>query len=170
VWQIPEGNQYFDTENNTDGHYQDNRAEYFFGHIPELAAAGIVGLLFGAGNGGSTVHNDGKNDGVTNPASFCTTDGLSSGQICNTHTSLVSDDDGGYIRMQAQAYYASGGYGLGTSTPTAVTATSSPTPVPSTPTPTRTTVATVTATPTVTPTKTRTPTATPTATPKHKRH
>ena len=39
VWQVPEGNQYFDTENNTDGHYQDNRAEYFFGHVGELAQA-----------------------------------------------------------------------------------------------------------------------------------
>jgi len=56
VWQIPECNQYFGTENNTNGHYQDNRAEYFFGHMDELAQAGVIGLLFGAGNGGSTVN------------------------------------------------------------------------------------------------------------------
>lgn len=138
VWQIPEGNQYFDTVNNTNGHYQDNRAEYFFGHIGELQQAGIIGLLFGAGNGGSTVHTDGNGDGVTNPASFCTRDGLSSGQICNNHTSTVSDDDGGYIRQQAQAYYAS--LGSATATPTS-TATASPTATPtttSTPTPTST--------------------------------
>ncbi|HXT36593.1 MAG TPA: hypothetical protein VN837_13545 [Chloroflexota bacterium] len=118
VWQIPEGNQYFDTENNTNGHYQDNRAEYFFGHLGELAQSGVIGLLFGAGNGGSTVHNDGMNDGITNPASFCGSDGLSSGQICDNHTSTVSDDDGGYLRMEAQQYYASGGYSLGGPTPT----------------------------------------------------
>ena len=49
VWQIPEGNQYFATVNNTNGHYQDNRAEYFFSHLGELQQAGIIGLLFGAG-------------------------------------------------------------------------------------------------------------------------
>ncbi|MCU1448078.1 MAG: hypothetical protein JWP02_248 [Acidimicrobiales bacterium] len=105
VWQIPLGNQWFATENNTDGHYQDNRAEYFFSHMSELQQAGVIGLLFGAGNGGSTVNNDGKADGITNPASFCTTDGVSSGQICNNHTSTVSDDDGGYLRMAAANYY-----------------------------------------------------------------
>ena len=46
-------------------------------------------------------------------ASFCTSDGLSSGQICNNHTSTVSDDDGGYMRMEGQQYYAGGGYPLG---------------------------------------------------------
>ncbi len=138
IWQIPEGNQYFDTENNTDGHYQDNRAEYFFAHIGELAQSGIIGLLFGAGNGGSTVHWDGKNDGITNPASFCTSDGMSSGQICNNHTSSVSDDDGGYLRMQAQLYYAGGGYALGGSTPTDTpTATATTVPPTSTTTPVR---------------------------------
>ena len=129
VWQIPEGNQYFDTVNNTTGHYQDNRAEYFFSHLAELAQTGVIGLLFGAGNGGSTVHTDAMNDGITNPASFCTTDGLSSGQVCNTHTSSVSDDDGGYIRMEAQQYYAGGGYPLGGATPTS-TPTTAPTATP----------------------------------------
>ena len=33
VWQVPLGNQWAASENNTDGHYQDNRAEYFFGHV-----------------------------------------------------------------------------------------------------------------------------------------
>jgi hypothetical protein len=112
VWQVPEGNQYFATENNTPGHYQDNRAEYFFGHIGELAQSGIIGLLFGPGFSTDTAHYDRQNDGVTNPASICTSDGLSSGQICNTHISTVADDDGGYIRMQARQYYAGGGYPL----------------------------------------------------------
>jgi hypothetical protein len=142
VWQIPEGNQYFDTENNSNGHYQDNRAEYFFAHVGELAQAGIIGVLFGAGNGGSTVHTDGMNDGITNPTALCTSDGLSSGQICANHTSTVSDDDGGYIRMQAQQYYASGGYVLGSSTATATPTALAPTSTPAPPTATATTTLT----------------------------
>jgi len=133
IWQIPEGNQYFDTENNTNGHYQDNRAEYFFGHMDELAQAGVIGLLFGAGNGGSTVNADGMNDGVTNPASLCMSDGVSSGQVCDTHTSTVSDDDGGYLRMAGQQYYANGGYPLTGSSP--ATATNTPIPPTNTPIP-----------------------------------
>jgi hypothetical protein len=105
VWQIPLGNQYFQTEDDTDGHYQDNRAEYFFAHPQELVDAGVIALLFGRGNGGSTTYTDDKGDGITNPASFCTTDGVSSGQICNDHVSSEPDDDGGYIRMAAAAYY-----------------------------------------------------------------
>jgi hypothetical protein len=128
VWQIPEGNQYFDTENNTTGHYQDNRVAYFFGHLGELVQAGVIGLLFGAGNAGSTVNTDAMHDGITNPPSFCTGDGLSSGQICNNHTSTVSDDDGGYLRLEGQQYYA-GVYPLGGPTPTNTpTATVTPTP------------------------------------------
>jgi hypothetical protein len=107
VWQIPLGNQYFQTENNSDGHYQDNRAEYFFGHPQELVDAGVIALLFGRGNGGSTTYGDDKGDGATNPSSFCSTDGVSSGSVCNNHTSTVSDDDGGYLRMAADAYYDS---------------------------------------------------------------
>ena len=105
VWQIPLGNQYYKTENNSWGHYQDNRAEYFVGHVQELVDTGVIGVLFGAGNGGSTEHTDGKGDGVTNPASFCTSDGMSSGQVCNTNVSTYPDDDGGYIRIQAGLYY-----------------------------------------------------------------
>ncbi len=104
VWQIPEGNQWFRTVDGSDGHSQDNRAEYFFGHIPELKAAGIVALLFGRGNP-STTHTDDRNDGVTNPAAFCTTKGVSSGQVCNDHVAQWPDDDGGYLRIQAKAYY-----------------------------------------------------------------
>jgi hypothetical protein len=105
VWQVPLGNQWFQTMNNSDGHYQDNRAEYFFSHLPELRDAGIVGLLFGAGNAGSTTNDDGKADGITNPPSFCSTDGVSSGSICNNHAAASSDDDGGFLRMQSAAYF-----------------------------------------------------------------
>ena len=105
LWQVPVGNQYFRSENNTDGHFQDNRVEYIFGHIPELIQTGIVGALLGPGNAGNTTYGDAKKDGVTNPPAICTSDGISSEQICNDHVSTVADDDGGYIRMSGQAYY-----------------------------------------------------------------
>jgi hypothetical protein len=93
--------------------------EYFMAHLGELQQSGVIGLLFGAGNGGSTVQYDGMADGITNPASFCTTDGMSSGTVCNNHTSAYSDDDGGYLRTEAQAYYA----GLGNTSTTSATST-----------------------------------------------
>ncbi len=106
IWQIPIGNQYFSTMNNSWGHYQDNCAEYFFEHIPELVNVGIIGLQFGCGNDGSTVPWDGRGDGVTNNTPACTTDGISGGgTICNNHTSTVADDDGGYLRMAGEAYF-----------------------------------------------------------------
>ena len=80
------------------------RAEYFFHHIVELKAVGIVALLFGRGNPGTT-HTDDQRDGVTNPASFCTSDGVSGPQVCNAHVSHIADDDGGYLRIRARAYY-----------------------------------------------------------------
>ena len=106
VWQIPLGNQYFQTVNNTNGHYQDNRAEYFFGHVQEMIDHGVIGLLFGRGNAGSTTNTNDQGDDITNPPSFCTTDGTSSGQVCNNHQSTVADDDGGYLRMASTSYYA----------------------------------------------------------------
>jgi hypothetical protein len=142
LWQVPAGNQYFQTENNTDGHFQDNRAEYIFGHISELMQAGVIGAIFAPGNTGSTTWGDNMKDGVSNPPSFCTGDGISSGEICNNHTSSVPDDDGGYIRTSAQAYYQSPvalpGMVLPTPTPSpSPTATATPTPAPTaTPTPT----------------------------------
>jgi hypothetical protein len=107
VWQIPLGNQVFRTMNNSDGHYQDNRVEYFLDHVDELRAVGVVGLIFGRGNGGSTTNTDDKKDGVTNPPPTCTTDGLSSGQVCAERESSQPDDDGGYLRLAARRYYES---------------------------------------------------------------
>ena len=101
-WQVPVGNQYFQTMNNTDGHYQDNRAEYFLAHPSDLTAAGIVAVLFGKANGGQTTYTDFKGDGITNPAP------VASWQcnLCNNHVSAVADDDGGFLRMAVGAYYA----------------------------------------------------------------
>ena len=167
LWQTPLGNQYFRTENNTDGHYQDNRAQYFLGdgpgyaHLSDFANAGVVGILFGAGAGGPTTYTDAKGDGITNPAP------VSSFQCnqCNTHVSQYSDDDGGYMRLFGGAYLKAGGVpvpGAGASgTPTSTPPPATRTPTPVSPTPTRApatkTPVPVTKTPTPVP-ATRTPT------------
>ena len=104
VWQVPAGNQFFLTMNNTDGHYQDNRAEYFMGHTGDLAAAGIVAVLFGKANPGQTNITDDRGDGITNNNGRPTSGYQCA--ACNTHVSAYSDDDGGYIRLAVGAYYA----------------------------------------------------------------
>ena len=108
LWQVPVGNQYFATENNSTGHTQDNKAEYILGHVGDFAHAGVVGVLFGPGNGGTTVY-DAQNDGITNPAPIDTYECHG----CNSHTSSYADDDGGYLRIFVGTYYRSGGYPLG---------------------------------------------------------
>ena len=105
VWQVPVGNQYYLTENNTDGHYQDNRAEYFLANTSALQAAGITAVLFGAGNAGQATYTDLKGDGITNNNGVPTTDTLGSCSACNTHASTYSDDDGGYLRVFAGQFY-----------------------------------------------------------------
>lgn len=105
VWQVPIGNQHFRTMNNSHGHYQDNRVEYFFDHVDELRAAGLVGALFGEAHDGNTVYWDKAGDGVTNGRPFCTSDGTTNAQACNDATADVADDDGGYLRLRARAYY-----------------------------------------------------------------
>ncbi|HET7487116.1 MAG TPA: hypothetical protein VFJ85_04250 [Acidimicrobiales bacterium] len=106
VWQVPIGNQVMLSENNTDGHYQDNRVEYFLAHPGELVAAGVTGVLFGRGDAGGTHYTDDQGDGVTNPPPVCNTDGSSTGTVCTRTRATVGDDDGGYLRATAQAYYA----------------------------------------------------------------
>lgn len=107
LWQVPEGNQYFDTENNSQGHTQDNRAEYILGHVSDFAHAGIIGVLFGPGNGG-TEYDDAQKDGITNPAPISTYECNG----CNTHQSQYADDDGGYLRLFVGQYYQNGAYPL----------------------------------------------------------
>lgn len=51
LWQMPVGNM---DQNNTCEHYQDNRAAYAFNHPRELFDTGIIGVLFGAGDGCQT--------------------------------------------------------------------------------------------------------------------
>jgi hypothetical protein len=107
VWQVPLGNQLYHSVNNTDGHYQDNRAEYFFGHVSELIDVGVIAVLYGRGNGGSTTNFDDKGDDVTNPPTpTCTSDGTSGPPICTSQVATVADDDGGYLRSAATAYFS----------------------------------------------------------------
>jgi hypothetical protein len=50
-WQLPLGNA---NMNNTIDHWKDNRVDYLFSHMDQVAAAHIVGLAFGAGATGQT--------------------------------------------------------------------------------------------------------------------
>jgi hypothetical protein len=106
VWQVPIGNQLFLADNNTPGHYQDNRVQYFFGHWQELKDAGLVGALFGSTTSTATTYDDRSGDGVTNPAPICNSDGWGDGRVvCTSIQSPAADDDGGYLRLSAQQYY-----------------------------------------------------------------
>jgi hypothetical protein len=106
-WEVPIGNKIYDTENNTNGHYQDNRVDYLLGSnwkadLAQFANVGVIGILFGRGVPGSTSNEDTMGDGITNPPPI---DG-------NVAVSTVSDDDGGYLRLRAANFYASGGLPL----------------------------------------------------------
>jgi hypothetical protein len=150
LWQIPLGNTKMRSMNNSWGHYQDNRVEWFLddatrSHLSAYTNAGVIAFLFGAGAGGATCASDCMGDGVTNPAAIGG----------NTQTATSADDDGGFFKARVKAYYGSGAMQLPSSStapnPTA-TATKTATPAP-----------TKTATPA--PTKTATPAPTKTATP-----
>jgi hypothetical protein len=110
AWQVPIGNQYFLTMNNTCNHYQDNVAQYFTSHPDALFSAGIIAVLFGAGNACQTTNLDAPpGDGITNNGGLPTTDLAGYCNACNTHTSTVSDDDGGFLRMSVGQYYGVAG-------------------------------------------------------------
>jgi hypothetical protein len=117
VWQVPVGNQYFLTLNNSNGHYQDNRAEYFLSNPSALAAAGIGAVLFGKANAGQTNYTDDTGDGITNNGGAPTT-GFEC-IACNTHVSQYADDDGGYLRIFVGQYYSCAGPGTTTPGPPA---------------------------------------------------
>ena len=122
VMNIPVGNQSHIAMDNTQFHFQDNRAEYFFAHIDELRDAGIAALLFGSTTTGSTVAWDASRDGVHNPKGpKCTTDGDSSGErICPHVRTNFKDDDGGFLRTAAARFYAASAPSAGPGRPGAV--------------------------------------------------
>jgi hypothetical protein len=103
MWQIPFGNTRMRAMNNTWGHYQDNRVEWLLDgavreHLRQYARAGVLAFLFGGGFPGTTCACDEVDDGKTNPAPI----------NGNNMASLNADDDGGYFRHRAAAYYRLG--------------------------------------------------------------
>jgi hypothetical protein len=107
AWQIPLGNTVMRAMDNTWDHFQDNRVQWLLGpsgraHLRAYVAAGFVGFLFGRGADGATCACDAANDGVTNPAPI----------NGNVRASLSADDDGGYFKAQARAYYRDGALSL----------------------------------------------------------
>jgi hypothetical protein len=101
VWQIPLGNTKMRSCNNSWGHYQDNRVQYFLDaaygqtHLSKWAQMGVIGLLYGRGDTNTTTNTNAANDGITNPAAI----------NGNTRVATFADDDGGYFRERAAAYF-----------------------------------------------------------------
>ena len=59
VWQIPLGNM---QQDNTPYHYQDDKVDWLFSHMDQVASAHVAGLLFGQGSDKSTTaETDGGN-------------------------------------------------------------------------------------------------------------
>ncbi|GAA1142906.1 hypothetical protein F4556_005881 [Kitasatospora gansuensis] len=59
VWQIPVGNM---RQNNTPYHYQDDKVDWLFSHMDQVASAHVAALLFGQGSDKSTtIETDGGN-------------------------------------------------------------------------------------------------------------
>ena len=135
MWQIPLGNTKMRAMNNTQHHYQDNRVEWLLDepartHLREYVNAGVIGFLFGGGNGDVTCACDAARDNVTNPPAI----------NGNNTLSYTADDDGGFFHNRVASYYTTGALSLpaGTAqppTPTPTPVTPTPTPVPPVPTP-----------------------------------
>jgi hypothetical protein len=103
AWQIPLGNTLMRALNNTWDHFQDNRVQWLLGagsraRLKQYVAAGFAGFMFGRGADGATCACDAAKDGVTSPAPI----------NGNTRASLSADDDGGYFKAEAHAYYKAG--------------------------------------------------------------
>ncbi|WP_439389096.1 RICIN domain-containing protein [Ideonella sp. YS5] len=59
MWQLPLGNP---AQNNTKNHWQDNKVEYVFSKVYDVAGSHVAALLFGAGEGDQTApETDGGN-------------------------------------------------------------------------------------------------------------
>ncbi|MEU0535624.1 RICIN domain-containing protein [Amycolatopsis tolypomycina] len=59
LWQVPVGNM---AQDNTLNHYQDDKVDYFFSHLDQVADAHVAAILFGAGQQEQTsVETDGGN-------------------------------------------------------------------------------------------------------------
>jgi hypothetical protein len=71
-WQVPVGNMTLD---NTDQHYRDNRLDYFFDHMDEVAAANGFAIAYGAGNGAQTTPETDGGHLVSRMQSYATAGG-----------------------------------------------------------------------------------------------
>jgi hypothetical protein len=145
MWQIPLGNTKMRAMNNTNKHYQDNRAEWFLddpnsrANIQEYINAGVVAFLFGGGSSDVTCACDAAKDGVTNPNainftntnSYPVSNNIISSQAFAVGTAPVlngttlstpyaADDDGGYFKWKAVEYYKKGTISLNASPITVV--------------------------------------------------
>ena len=118
------GNTKMRAQNNTTGHYQDNRPEWLLddpgrAHLATYRDAGVVAFLFGGGAGGTTCACNVQNDGVTNPApingnalaSEAAAAGsapvvVTRGTTPTLVTPYAADDDGGFFRWKAWQYHA----------------------------------------------------------------
>jgi hypothetical protein len=103
LWQIPYGNTRMRAMDNTWNHFQDTRVEWLLddpdrSHLRQYIGAGVIAMLFGRGADGATDASDAAKDGITNPAPI----------NGNDRMSLSADDDGGYFRERAAAYYREG--------------------------------------------------------------
>ena len=106
LWQVPMGNTLYRSENNTSGHYQDNRVQYWLGdrqHLADYANAGVIAMMFGSGASGNSTYTDEAGDGITNPAPI----------NGNDLQAQYADDDGGYTRLKGAEYYQQGAIPLG---------------------------------------------------------
>ncbi|MGR8935992.1 MAG: cellulose binding domain-containing protein [Gammaproteobacteria bacterium] len=116
LWQIPIGNTLYQSSNNTTGHYQDNRPEYFLqplvdsgdtAHLAQYRDAGVAAFLFGAGQDDQTKYFDARGDGITNPTPIDNRSRNHSDHL-NDRPALNADDDGGFLRLGIKTYYANG--------------------------------------------------------------
>jgi hypothetical protein len=142
MWQIPLGNTRMRAQNNTWGHFQDNRPEWLLDEpartrLTTYLNAGVVALLFGGGAPGTTCACDAQGDGVTSPAPVGAATIASERAPAGTAPALVmrgqtptlvtphaADDDGGFFRWKAWQYYQTGAMplpGVSAQVPTAPT-------------------------------------------------
>lgn len=101
AWQLPQGNWTYAACDGSAGHGMDNVTELLLEDHPanrvaaRMAAAGCCMWIFSLGGEGANVI-DARKDGTTNPAPHAGNKGKSS---------EYPDDDGGYLRLKAAAYF-----------------------------------------------------------------
>lgn len=151
LWQIPVGNTYFTTCNNSAGHYRDNYVQNFIPCTSDNGASGspgdaysssgtskgpgywaskgVIGILFGPGAGTCTHHWNYNSDGATNPSSDIATPAATY-EVWGKATPTYADDDGGYLRLAVAKYCSTGKFAIYTPTSTITGTPPSPTVTP----------------------------------------